>query len=172
MVDQKNNPVLADSISRLSDLLRYVVDEVSSEAVPIQKEITFIRNYAALQLLRFEKEEVKFNMQTLGSYTNQPVEPGIFIPFVENAFKYGTEPEKKAAIEIIFDLTQADRIVFSIVNPVFESMRKSKGKGTGIDSVKQRLQLMYPQRHDLKIEETDHFFVELKIFRDASDYSG
>ena len=58
MVDQSNNPLLANSIERLSLLLRYVVDETKKDKVTIRKEIEFIRNYNSLQLLRFAEGEV------------------------------------------------------------------------------------------------------------------
>jgi sensor histidine kinase YesM len=93
MVDRNNNPELTKSILGLSDLLRYVVNESSKGQVPVKKEIEFINNYVSLQSLRFEKNELNFHLNVNGAFTNQKCEPGVFIPFLENAFKYGTEPE-------------------------------------------------------------------------------
>jgi sensor histidine kinase YesM len=100
MVEPNKNPKLADSFERLSFLLRYVIEETQSEKVSIQKEISFLKNYVELQKLRFNENEVIVNFSVKGEYLDQKIEPGLYITFVENAFKYGTEPEQKCEIDI------------------------------------------------------------------------
>ncbi|MEO8398654.1 MAG: histidine kinase [Ignavibacteriaceae bacterium] len=161
-VDQQKNPLVADSLERLSSLLRYVVYDTASNKVQIKKEINFIKNFAELQLLRFEKDEVEFNLDIKGDFDHQEIEPGIFIPFIENAFKYGTEPEKYSEINVRFDLSDKSKIKFRIVNPIFPAMQQN-GNGSGILSTKERLNLVYPNKHQLLINKTDFFILELKI---------
>jgi len=171
MVDQKKDPLLADAIERLSGLLRYVVYETQAGRVSVKKEIDFIRNYCELQRLRFEQNEVQVNINIKGQYEQQMVEAGIFIPFVENAFKYGTQPEKESLIEFEFDLSDKSKIIFASVNPIYTKTMQSGKNGSGIISIRERLKLVYPGRHLLDISKNGHFKVELEIMTDESYYN-
>ncbi len=169
MVDPLQNPALADSIDRLSALLRYVVYETRDGEVPVAGEIDFIRNYAALQQLRFEESEIDFKLHITGEYDQQRVEPGLFVPFVENAFKHGARPEKKSFIRIDFDLSSANAIVFAVENSRHDALPAERG-GEGIAATRKRLTLIYPGRHRLEIEANNTFSVKLEIVTDASDH--
>ncbi|MEQ9468396.1 MAG: histidine kinase [Ekhidna sp.] len=162
MVDQKTSPKLAQSFEQLSHLLRYVIEETKSDKVPIQREIGFLRNYVSLQLHRFEANEVTFNFEVKGEYTGQPVEPGLFIPFVENAFKYGTEPEKQMHIDLCFNLELENLVHFTMRND-HATIPALKGMGTGISSIEKRLDIVYPNRYKLEIKDQPDFFVDLKL---------
>jgi sensor histidine kinase YesM len=163
MVNQKENPALATAFERLSGLLRYVVVDTADEKIPIRKEIEFIRNFAELYALRFEKEELDFQLQVLGTNEMLLIEPAIFIPFIENAFKYGVEPEKISSIKVVFDLTNDHKIKFSCTNQIYETMQQLRGSGMGIESSKKRLNLVYPHRHHLEINQNGNFEVLLEI---------
>jgi sensor histidine kinase YesM len=164
LVDQEKSPLVANSIDRLSGLLRYVVYETTADKVTVHREITFIRNYAELQLLRFDKDELNFVLNVNGDYLDQPIEPGICIAFVENAFKYGAEPEEPSEIQIDVDVTEAHRIIFDIRNPVRQVMQTNAGSGTGIATTRDRLKLVYPDKHDLHISDGEIFHVQLTLF--------
>ncbi len=170
MVDQKANPVLASSLDQLSGLLRYVVYDTQN-TVTVRKEIEFIRNFAELQIQRFEKDEIDFKLEIIGQNDLQKIEPGIFIPFIENIFKYGVEPEKNSKVIISFDLTEPNMIVFESSNLIYPALQKNKGNGSGISSTKARLELVYPHNHKLIITENDNFKVHLEFRTNASDYS-
>lgn len=163
LVDQKNSPLVANSIERLSQLLRYVIEETKPGKVNIQKEIEFVRNYCDLQLLRFEENEIDLEFNIIGMHDNQNIEPGIFIPFVENAFKYGTEPEKTSKISIQFNLNDAGKVGFIIQNEIRESASSMAGTGTGITTTKERLNLVYPNKHQLEIKNDKAFIVQVEI---------
>lgn len=161
MVRQEANQKLAISFDKLSQLLRFVIEENNSEKIFVSKEIIFLKNYIDLQKLRFEENEVTVQFNVKGNYDEQKIEPGLFIPFVENAFKYGTEPEKNTNIDIEFDLSNADSVQFEIKNK--KIMFETNGIGTGLENTKRRLELIYPNKHELKISDTDEFIVQLKI---------
>ena len=161
MVNPTDNPKLANSFDRLSKLLRYVIEENHTDKVKIWNEIDFLKNYIDLQLLRFNDGEVNVNFVVEGPYDNHPIEPGLFIAFVENAFKYGTEPEKTATIDINFDLTNPNEIHFFAKNNAL--MTNNNGPGTGIESTQKRLALIYPQKHQLSISHSDEFIIRLTI---------
>jgi len=164
MVDQQESPLLANSFEKLSQLLRYVIEETKSSTVSIQKEIEFIKNYGALYLLKYEPDEVNFSICIKGDSENIFVEPGIFIPLVENAFKYGTEPEKTSEISIAFDLSKENLVIFRIRNSISSISQKKETTGIGLQATKERLQLVYPNNHHLIItEQEDKYLVELTI---------
>ena len=170
MIDQKQNPQLATSLDQLSGLLRYVVYDTEGD-VTVRKEIDFTRNFAELQLQRYEKDEIDFQLEIIGKNDQQKIEPGIFIPFVENVFKYGVEPEKKSKVKIVFDLTDPNTIIFETTNPIYPTLQQNKGNGSGISSTKARLKLVYPNSHKLAITENEVFKVCLEFKTDESNYS-
>jgi len=169
MVDQTNNPNLADSLNTLSNLLRYVVYETAEGKVSIIKEISFIKNFSNLQMLRFEKDEIEYNFDVEGEYDHQPVEPGIYIPFIENAFKYGVEIENTSFIYIRFDLSCKNMIRFTITNSVHDNCGQKSGSGSGIKKAKERLSLVYPQKHKIVIQNDKNFKVFIEIETDESN---
>ena len=163
MVDQKRSPQLTTSIEKLSQLLRYVIEESKVEKTSIQNEIQFIQNYIDLQSLRFEENELTIQCNILGYNKTQLVEPGLFIPFVENAIKYGTEPEVNSTIDIRFDLSDPNSILFTIKNKHPGVNTNKTSTGTGILAIRERLQLVYPSKHKLEIIQNEQYTVNLKI---------
>lgn len=172
MVDQKRNPEMTNAILGLSELLRYVVNETSKGFVPVLGEIQFIKNYVTLQALRYEKNELNFKLLMKGEFTNQICEPGVFIPFIENAIKYGVEPEKESEIEASFDFSAKDKISFRLANTIYPDLNAYEGNGTGILHAKRRLEMAYPQRHILNCgPENGMYIVYLEILTDENNNS-
>ncbi len=163
MVDQENNPKMARTIARLSGLLRYVVYETGDEKVLLEKDLQFIRDYADLQLMRYEQDEVDFQLAVKGPMHHQKVEPGIFISFVENAFKHGVQAEEQSFVHLNFDLTKPGSIIFTIKNSLHPNYPVSNQGGTGLMATQQRLNIIYPNQHQLKIERHPHFLVTLEL---------
>jgi hypothetical protein len=161
MVKPQENPKLVDSFERLSQLLRHVIEETQTEKVSIRNEITFLENYIELQKLRFNDNEVLVNFSVKGEYLDQKIEPGLYITFVENAFKYGTEPEQNCVIDMDFDLSKPENIYFSIKNKVM--IYNVMGNKTGIETTRRRLALIYPDKHQLLVKQKEHFIVTLNI---------
>ena len=158
MVDQANNPKLAKSIDTLSGLLRYVVYENKSDLVPVSKELQFIQDFSELHLLRYEDDEIDFKLNIIGSNDSQLIEMGILLSFIENAFKHGVQPEFNSFIHIDIDITKPTKFVFNIKNSIPPKIDSENIGGYGLKSTKERLQLAYPDRHSLEIEETKHIF--------------
>lgn len=163
MVNQSDNPKLAQSIDKLSNLLRYVVYETKSDKVSIAEEISFLRNFADLHLLRFEENEIDFEIQVLGTNDQQAIEPGIFLCYVENAFKHGVQPEERAFISISIDLIDPSQIRFFIENSLPKQSLNDQPGGFGIESNKERLNLAYPDRHSISINHGETYSVDLTL---------
>ena len=172
MVDQANNPKLAKSIDTLSGLLRYVVYENKSDLVPVAKELQFIQDFSELHLLRYEDDEIDFKLNITGSNVTQSIEMGILLSYVENAFKHGVQPEFNSFIHIDIDITKPSKFIFNIKNSIPPKIDSESIGGYGLKSNKERLQLAYPNRHLLEIEETQHHFnVTLTIDTDEGNNS-
>ncbi|WP_428654853.1 sensor histidine kinase [Runella sp.] len=146
-----------DVVVKLSQLLRYMVYEANAEKVPLSKEIAHLQHYIDLQKIRLtDKDCVLFECQ--GSIEKHFIEPLLFIPFVENAFKYGLHSQQSGEIRFRFEVTE-NTISFFSENAVFENNLPAEGQsGIGIQNVKRRLALHYPEAHSLKISQNDGIF--------------
>ncbi len=168
MIDQHKNPELVKAVVNLSGLLRYVVEQSDHRQVTMAKEIEFVRNYVSMQRLRFEEDELICSVDVVGHHFEMGVEPGIFLIFVENAFKYGALPEKKSEVRIRFDIALPDKVFFSVENSKHPEISNLNEPGTGLKSIKERLELIYPGRYLLEITNGEKFIVELIIFAHAN----
>jgi LytS/YehU family sensor histidine kinase len=150
-------------IERLTSLMQYVTYEQMNEKIILKKEIDFIKNYIYFQK---EKGDDLFNVTTdfEDADQNLPIEPRLFIPFVENAFKYAYQPNKTMNVSISIK-TDNDRLYFTVTNDISTLQRRSKEDGyfgVGINSVKKILVNLYPQRQELNITKTEkRYSVEL-----------
>ncbi|OJW16477.1 MULTISPECIES: sensor histidine kinase [unclassified Mucilaginibacter] len=158
-----NNEHTADSIMKLSNIMRYVTDEVKEDFVDLQNEVSCIANYIDLQRLRLgAKTVVSFTVQ--GDLTNRKIAPILLMTFVENVFKYGISKQHQSNIDINL-LVKPDAIVFFCVNPIFERKQNLERTGIGINNTRERLKYLYPGKHILNInEENDQFTVILTLY--------
>ena len=161
---KKNPDCASQSIVELSEMMRYMIYEANVEKVPLKKELDYIDNYLHLQKLQYGNQELVEYTLT-GDPEQTEVAPMLFIPFVENAFKHCTNKETKHAIRFSF-LFDADKIRFEATNIADKTqvISKDKTSGIGLDTIKRRLEILYPQRHDLQIQEkNDYFCVSLTL---------
>lgn len=159
----KTNPEARQLVVQFSDLLRYQLYECNEEKVPIEKELDYLKNYVNLQRLRKnENLTVKVNIsENIQGFT---VAPLLFSPFIENAFKYVSNHETKYNEISLRLYLHHNSLMFSCFNTQNKKTKKSLNGGIGIANIKRRLELLYPQRHELAItENTDTFEVKLKI---------
>lgn len=166
MVDQSHNPKLAESIDKLSGLLRYVVYETKKQKVSIDEEIQFIQNFSELHLLRFDTDEIDFKLTITGDYTQQNIEPGILLCYVENAFKHGVAPEENSFIHIDIDVSKENQIHFQVKNSIPNHHFSKQEGGSGIRSNLELLHIAYPNRHKISITQKENHIVELFIHTD------
>lgn len=154
----------AETVLELSNLLRYMLYEVSEEKVEIQKEVEMIENYIELQKLRADDStEVKYEIK--GDLNETKVAPLLFFPLIENAFKHGVKGVSESAF-IHLVLNVQGGIEFSIVNNKgqVDDMEKGKFGGIGLENVRRRLELIYPDAHEFEVIETEDVFeVKLKL---------
>lgn len=156
------NPHTADSILKLSNIMRYVTDDIREDFVPLEHEIECMKDYIDLQRLRLgSKMQVHFEVS--GNPIGRTIVPLVLMTFIENVFKYGISSHEPSEILIGLDI-KADSIEFHCRNRVHRNGVNETRKGVGIANTRERLQHLYPGRHDLQIREENGFFtVDLSI---------
>lgn len=152
------------SISYLSNMLRYVLYECERPFVALKREVAYIEDYIKLFTLKSSK---KYPIETHFNISNPQIEiaPMLLIPFVENAFKH-SNIEKVEGTFIKINISDAvNGIAFKIENTFAEGgITKDEVGGIGLENVKKRLLILYPEKHTLKISEKNNVFtVELNI---------
>ncbi len=154
----------AGAVLKLSSIMRYVISDTKQHWVALEKEIQFIQHYIDLQKVRFtEKTTISFIVN--GDVNDKQLAPLLFIPFIENAFKYGISTKESSEIIIKIDLTK-EKIELFVDNLIVTNEKELlENTGIGLKNSKRRLELLYPDKHILKVEkENNHFTVRLSLF--------
>lgn len=150
----------ADIIEKIASLMRYMLYDSNVELISLEKELDYIRNYIGLQQLRISAEvPVTVNFTVTGNVDTVQMSPLLLIPFVENAFKHGLSFNHKSVISV--DISCEKGILeASIKNTVHSKVNDtlSKTSGIGLANVRNRLHLIYPNKHKLSIAEQDGYY--------------
>lgn len=166
MAEKSQQQPLAEGISELANLMRYMLHEANADRVPLAREIAYMQSVIELQQLRLDEEDdVLISLNVEGNVTQQEIAPLLLIPFVENAFKHGIYLQASSYIKINLK-TDGKQIYFHLINSKFDQQLNElqDSSGIGLENVKRRLALIYPDQHDLQIENrSDTFEVKLVI---------
>jgi two-component system LytT family sensor kinase len=165
MAQGKGNDDLADGISKLSGMMRYMIYDSNAENVPLNKEIEYLEDCITLNKLRYADEEAKVTFVYPPQPAGVTIAPMLFIPFVENAFKHGVAIGQTSAIDIAIVIAD-QKLIFTCANPKYSAIKKMEEEksGIGLENVKRRLDLLYPGKHHLQIGDDDgKYFVKLEI---------
>jgi LytS/YehU family sensor histidine kinase len=161
----KENPEARKALHKFSDMLRYQLYEVKGTRIPIEKELSYLRDYVDLQKLRKDENySVEFNCSP--EVKGFSIEPLLLIPFVENAFKHISH--KTGSTNFVkLDMTRSNgHFRFSIENSKEGERTTESHGGIGLNNVKRRLELLYPEKHELLIDNKADIYkvaLELKI---------
>ncbi len=158
----QNDRRTPDVVLKLSDFLRYVLYDTSSEFIPLEKEVEMIKTYISLQKERINPEMTLVEFETKGDFSEASIAPLLLLPLVENCFKHGVGKDS-GSIRIFVELRDK-QLHFQTANTV--ALREFSGEngGIGIKNVEKRLNLIYPDRHSLKIQEEGGIFkLDMKI---------
>ncbi len=152
-------------ILRLSDILKYTLYESEKDRVKLEDEIRIIREYLDIQRQRTDPERVHLRFDVTGKPDGITVAPMLFLPFIENSFKHGVQGEEgKVDVHIEMEIKRKI-LLFRISNtaPVI-SGEEMNDRGIGISNTRKRLELLYPGRHDFRIQKMPSIFiVEIKL---------
>lgn len=154
----------ADMVLKLSNLLRYVIYDGKAETVALSREVAHIKSYIELFQMRSEHPaDIRFSVN--GALDGHEIEPMILIPLVENCFKHcDFESNPEAFIDLDLKVS-GNEMHFSTLNTTDPGdQQKDQVGGVGLENIKQRLSLKYPNQHQLEIEEHEkRFAVKLKL---------
>ncbi|OOQ57243.1 sensor histidine kinase [Mucilaginibacter pedocola] len=164
---QENADRTGEGIQRLGDMMRFMLQENVHDKILLTREIDYLNNYIALQKLRTQTSpDIVIDTNIEDHILGLQIAPMLLIPFIENAFKHGISLREPSHIKITLQ-TKDDKLYFDVHNSIHirPDNDPEKGKsGIGLENVKQRLKLLYNNKHELIIRENaSEFFIHLTI---------
>ena len=152
----------ADTIVKLSEFLRYIIRDAHQDKVALAKEIHYIANYIDLQKARL-RDAVLVNYQLEGDVRSLEIAPLLLFSFIENAFKYGVSPDEESQIDIHLFI-QTTSLSLDVANKKVQVSSFEPSTGVGLQNTRERLRLLYPDNHQLVIDDSPtDFYVHLSL---------
>lgn len=153
----------SEMLLKLSDLLSYMLYECDQALVPLQKEIEMMKEYMALEKIRMD-DTLEMEILVKGETHNRFIAPFLLLPFIENSFKHCAAMPEKCWISLEIKVEDNVYLVRLINGIPPEIIHQPDLYGNGLANVQKRLVLLYPNRHELKMQaEEEVFLVNLKI---------
>ena len=159
------SPNTTEVISKLSQMMRYMIYDSNHPKVPLSKEIEYIQSYISLEKLRLS-DHIPINFETKGNVETTMITPLVLITFLENAFKHGVSSNAQNAW-IYASIEVAEGVcTYKVKNSKIPQTGKTvtEKSGIGLQNVKRRLDLSYPNNYQLQVQDLDDCYnVELKL---------
>lgn len=158
----KNSEEAPEVVLKLSDLLNYMLYEGAADEVLIEKEIKLVKDYIDLEKIRYgNRLNLSFNIR--GDIGGVRVAPLMILPFVENSFKHGVSEEiKESWVNIDLQLKK-ETLTLKVENSKSKEEKSldqfNYREGIGLKNVKRRLELLYPEKHELQMHDADDAFL-------------
>ncbi|HEX5625882.1 MAG TPA: histidine kinase [Saprospiraceae bacterium] len=170
----KKSDLAPEVVLKLSDMMRYMLYECNEKEVSVAKEFGYIHNYMELEKLRYSAQ-ADISMTISEELMEHKVAPLLLIPFVENSFKHGLSASMEDAYIRIESYKEKDHLVFRVTNSKPQNLpgqvHQRKHGGVGLANVRKRLQLIYPDRHQLTIaDEPNSYSIQLIISLNDPNY--
>lgn len=153
-----------EAVLKLADIMKYILAEGKEDKVMLEKEVQLLYNYTELERLRKPDAEIIFH--ATGNTGNSLITPLLLLPLVENAFKYGLNSVAKNGFVRIYMKTEGEALNVTVENniPPVKNDEALQSLGIGIENVNKRLEMLYPGKYILKIENRiDSYFVNLQL---------
>lgn len=151
-VVQEDAPRGSEMIIGLADVMRYYLRSSSRESISLEEEVQLIRSYTELEALRLNDNcQLSSDLQLEGK--RGEIAPLLLLPFIENAFKHGTHPVRPCFISIGLSIVQ-NEINFTVSNSIISNSKTIK-TNIGLVNTRKRLELIYPNQHQLEINENE-----------------
>jgi len=152
----KKDDKTADAVINLSELMRYIIKDAHNNKVALEKELNYISNYVDLQRSRLGNT-ARIHFDTIGNPAGKEIAPLILITFIENAFKYGINPDEDSEVSIQIKISATD-LLLEVYNKKVKIRNNNHSTGVGIENTEERLQLLYPSKHSLVIKDNNSYF--------------
>jgi two-component system, LytTR family, sensor kinase len=152
---RKKSDDTENAIIKLSQLMRYMMFESKDEKVSLEKEVEYLQNYIELQKMRISgKVQIHFTVE--GPVEQSMIEPMLLISFVENAFKHGISYIGDSGIDIFMKVSSKE-LNFSVENNIVSKGAENipSEPGVGLKNVLRRLELLYPGKHNISINDNN-----------------
>ena len=157
----KKSDAAPGAILKLSDILRYMLYESRQDYVPLDKELQMLRDYIDIEKIRLARKEA-ISLDIPNEPAKGHIAPAMLISFVENAVKHGLDSRMENAFVTIKVGVEGESLRFNCRNNYLPrnagSEHTNKAGGIGLENVKKRLELIYPQKHHLKITNENNIF--------------
>jgi two-component system LytT family sensor kinase len=158
---QENANRTAEGVQRLGEMMRFMLHENNRHQIPLKRELEYLNNYIALQQLRIAaSKDITIETDIYSCSYEHLIAPMLLVPFVENAYKHGIRLTAPSFIKINFYCDEKG-IYLDVVNSLHPKRVQEKlpqHSGVGLQNVKERLQLIYPDKYTLQIQEDDTAF--------------
>ncbi len=157
-------------ILQLADILKYTLYETEQPRVKLEKELEMVTDYVEIHRHRIDPDRAEIKLEMEGESQGCMIAPMLLIPFIENSFKHGLQGSPHDAFVHIHIEVDSCKFLFQIKNNLGESdaLRHKEKKGIGIENTRQRLELLYPGKHNLSIGKKDKSFV-VKLALDLNE---
>jgi signal transduction histidine kinase len=157
---QKKSDQAPDAVIKLSEMMRYILHEANQERVSLANEIALLNNFIFLQKLRMVNPD---NVNLFLDYEgDQTIAPLLLIPLLENAFKHSDLTNRNIPISVSIEVN-GSTLKMEVVNEISE-IEKHENSGIGLKNLKRRLDLLYENKYDLKLNSVDcKYIAKLKI---------
>ncbi|WP_052444080.1 sensor histidine kinase [Flammeovirga sp. OC4] len=142
---------------QLSGLLDYLVYQSKEDKVALAKEVKLLQEYIALEQLRLD-DRFQLNMHFEGINPEIQITPFLLFPMVENAFKHGIKKTSQSAYLNIITAFHENEFIFEVENSKPQQVEYYKSGGTGLENLKRRLNLYYPNQHQFKIIQNEAYY--------------
>lgn len=158
----------SEAIEKLGSMMRFMLKENAQEKIPLARDVSYIESYLVLQQLRTQLQPGIIMQITLPQTIDPTIQiaPMLLIPFIENAFKHGISMRERSEIKIVLEVNKnvLNLEVFNTKHERSEHDPERNNTGIGLKNVQQRLQLLYPEEHNLTIREgANDYFIQLRI---------
>jgi len=158
----KRDNKTADAVINLSGLMRYIIKDAQGNKIPLEKELDYLTNYVELQEARLGNTAV-IAFTKSGNTAGLDIAPLILISFIENAFKYGVNPEERSDIRINITI-EGHMLKLAVSNRKVSASNRDLSTGIGLENTRSRLHLLYENKHHLEItEDAENYIVNLSI---------
>lgn len=157
-LNRKKSNLVEPVLLKMADLLRYMLYEKDDKRISLENEVKYLSNYIDLQKVRFG-DYVKIDFDVNASDSSKSIEPMLLIPFVENAFKHGVGLIENPFIKIELE-TNTEELRFKVTNKFSSDSKEAKdgASGIGLNNVKRRLELLYPNKYVLDVSESENLY--------------
>ena len=153
----ESSPRTPEMILKLSSLLSYMLYDCRDEQVLLEKEVDIMKNYIDLEKERYgDKIDISVNIE--GDIQDRYITPLLILPFLENAFKHGTSEQLEKPWMSVDIVVKDHQLKCKVVNSKDQFVPFHEN-GVGINNVKKRLELLYQEKHDIKLKDEGVFFV-------------